>query len=690
MRSSDIATVIALAASACGTGSGTGTLVLDVRTDLRPAIEFAAVEVVAPPELGDRRHEATSDDDFLDGVRVARFELPRGEHRFELRLLERSGRVVTRSALSYVVSEGGIHAATVTLSRRCVELECADGQSCNRGRCGPDRCTEETPEACPPAECVTDGDCAALAAECGVARCAAGACLLDWDDGACAGARVCVPDVGCVEPPPSPATLFIGPEGDDDGPGTADEPLATWAVALARLAPSDTLGVLPGSYSPTDAGRLVVGCAPGDSACAGAPCAQGSADAPITVRAVEERAARLGTDGAGPALVVSGCRGWSFEGLVAEGGDFERQQAVAVVREGANVTLRRMLLRRANRLTNSPVLQITDTDDVLLEESEIYDFHLAGVALSEARGTILRRNFIHSREYPNLPDDYEQSGLCASCCLGIGDQGVLLDRSAASLLENNVIERVCQGVVGSAGATARVGGAAGDDHRLLGNVVIGASSNAYVFASACGGADPCDDPGLQLRRLLIRDSVALDSGTGFYARGVIEARLRNVTAIDSGGSDYVFDLPDANRGLTPSFTVENALDHDSDGSGGGYVLRDHEEYTIRRVHSSGNDTDFTGTDPSRVIEATRGDPELGSCRIAVPAGSRLSGAGLEGGDIGADVRLRYHDGVRSARGLWHASTRAFPCGAIVEGVNDDPSRACAGAHDRIGVTDDCF
>jgi hypothetical protein len=53
--------------------------------------------------------------------------------------------------------------------------------------------------------------------------------------------------------------------------------------------------------------------------------------------------------------------------------------------------------------------------------------------------------------------------------------------------------------------------------------------------------------------------------------------------------------------------------------------------------------------------------------------------------VGANVVFRYVEGVLTEEPLWRASTGAFPCGAIVAGVNDDPSQSCSGVHERLHV-----
>jgi hypothetical protein len=79
------------------------------------------------------------------------------------------------------------------------------------------------------------------------------------------------------------------------------------------------------------------------------------------------------------------------------------------------------------------------------------------------------------------------------------------------------------------------------------------------------------------------------------------------------------------------------------------------------------------------------DPALGGCLIYLPMASPLRGAGAGGRDVGAEVVYRYQDGLLTTERLWDAATEAFPCGAIVPGLNDDPTQSCIGVHQRLAV-----
>ena len=84
-------------------------------------------------------------------------------------------------------------------------------------------------------------------------------------------------------------------------------------------------------------------------------------------------------------------------------------------------------------------------------------------------------------------------------------------------------------------------------------------------------------------------------------------------------------------------------------------------------------------------ELSQVDPQMGSCIVFIPQSSPMKGAGKNGEDIGANILKRYEDGVLTDQTLWDADTGAFPCGAIVSGLNDVSSSSCFDVHERLNV-----
>src|SRR5262249_31128912 len=128
--------------------------------------------------------------------------------------------------------------------------------------------------------------------------------------------------------------------------------------------------------------------------------------------------------------------------------------------------------------------------------------------------------------------------------------------------------------------------------------------------------------------------------------------------------------------------------------GHGFLVSGQESWRIEWSNASGNHVDYGSPEPpgddaghirhSHVLDV----PEIGlgdtQCLIRIPDGSALKRAGKGGRDIGATIVHRYHDGKVTRQPLWDPSTGAFPCGAVVVGVNDGPIR-CSNVHERLNV-----
>lgn len=195
--------------------SSDGRLLVDVRTDLVPGVEFDRVVVDVGGSSGGDSRAASLGDDFVAGVRVADIA-GSGEVRFEARL-ERRGVVIAQRPAQVRVS--GTVGVTLTISRDCRGVACPTGgdptaEACVGGACVDPSCTEETPDACEP-ECELASDCP-TGATCATPVCRGGVCLLA--PSACADSEYCDPDGGCLPIPtdgcdPLPATaIAAGPE----------------------------------------------------------------------------------------------------------------------------------------------------------------------------------------------------------------------------------------------------------------------------------------------------------------------------------------------------------------------------------------------------------------------------------------------------------------------------------------------
>lgn len=511
---------------------------------------------------------------------------------------------------------------------------------------------------------------------------AALALLACGDDAPPGGARDAGPpaDAG-----PAGRTFWLATDGDgdDDADGSREAPFASFGHAFGVLEPGDTLVVRDGRYGPEVGTDLpLADCGSEATACGGEPCRDGRPEAPITVRAENERRALLDSDGNASALRVTRCAHWTFEGLHAEVGDHPdgsgAGSGVVYLQETTGVTLRRLLVARPNRYANLHMVWARNSVGTTVEECELYDFHRQGITIAGGSHAVIRRNYVASRDGADLPDGY------TCCCTDRAESGISILGAYQVLVENNVIEGACRGIdVAIENFTTSVNGPrAGEANRFLGNLVREAR-RGFEASSECEVA-PCP-PELRLSDIEVVDLVSIGTEDGIYMNGVERAVLRNVSSFEASDTDFWIVANPSPASAGSSFVVLDA--QDTGGGSYGYLVRDQAEGLVLRANSHGNDEALDVVDAT-VEEHTTVDPAFGSCRAWAPEGSPLRGAGAEGRDIGARVVLRYENGRQTDVPLWDPDTGAFPCGAVVEGVNDEashPGATCASVHERFGV-----
>ncbi|MEM9196135.1 MAG: hypothetical protein AAGF12_43625 [Myxococcota bacterium] len=169
---------LSLLLAGCDSGNA---LLVDLRTDLAPVDEFAAVEVIVERGSGTQRLSAGAlrSQDFFRGVRVAEYEdLEAGEYFVRARLLNGDGDVVLARQIRLDVSnDAGV---TLIATRDCLGVSCPDSEDptateCFAGRCTTPDCSSANRSACR-RECVTVLDCVDRMG-CTTPSCVEGACL---------------------------------------------------------------------------------------------------------------------------------------------------------------------------------------------------------------------------------------------------------------------------------------------------------------------------------------------------------------------------------------------------------------------------------------------------------------------------------------------------------------------------------
>jgi len=215
---------------ACPEDGGSSSLLLDLRTDLAPGVEFDAIEVeVRTPDgvaLAEIRDDADPDAPYGSGVRLAELDdLEPGPLRIETRLL--SGALVVAERPLVTELPEGPFGVTVLITKNCAGVACDDDLACVAQRCQDPACAPEAPERCDfEAECATAVDCDAP--PCASAQCVGGWCLAVPVVGACAAGSRCIASfAGCAPVDTggydTPRLLEGIPSAADDPAVTADE-----------------------------------------------------------------------------------------------------------------------------------------------------------------------------------------------------------------------------------------------------------------------------------------------------------------------------------------------------------------------------------------------------------------------------------------------------------------------------------
>lgn len=493
------------------------------------------------------------------------------------------------------------------------------------------------------------------------------------------------------------ATYYLSPAGSDSSAGTTlAAAWKTFAFAIPKLRPGDSLLLADGQYGKANSGLAVISCT-----ASGGNAVSGTQTAPITLRAVNERKAFIKGDGNGTPLRLGDCGWWIIEGLRVENADqgglpHTYFDALRVGGSAHDIVIRRNLVGKPNRYYNSQAINITyGPKNILIEENEVYDFHRWGIICFPETTThcVVRRNYVNPRDgRAGLPGDATGPlvALGAYCSRG-------------GIYENNIVEGV-RAAAGSPGGGGGIG-STGTSNRFYGNLArdlavpgfFATHHNNQSYGENCIGNDA-----------LFENNVVADSDTTGLSLGTVAgAIVKNHTSLRAYhglGANALYDrrvnsttFPDHDH--YPTVDVTNSLMVGNRYAG--YIVTQENLFVRRRFDHShgwnnpsgtwGSGTSGTNPDGSPVRLASPPappgdvDPRLGACMAWIPESSPMKQKGAGGSDIGANILYRYENGVLTNIPLWNPQTGAFPCGAVVAGVNDAPGRSCFDVHKRLNV-----
>ena len=477
------------------------------------------------------------------------------------------------------------------------------------------------------------------------------------------------------------ATYYISPTGNNSNPGTSQaSPWRTFTVAVSRMVCGDTLLLLNGTYTRSTSGYLHL---------ANRNC---SAGAPLTFRALQERQAWIAYDGQhdpsgnpqfDDGIGVINSAFLVFEGLRVSDVDSAAAWTNAVFVIGSHhITFRKMLVHNNNRFYNAHLFDLQNSSFLLIEDSELYNFHRHGMTLPD--NSIARRVYCNSRLFPcAIPG----GGTCFSAGLENqrGDACVALYPASNAIVENVISENNDHLVeINGSGLCT--------NNHVLGSVSLNDVNGAYNDSRGYAQVQ-------MIQNTVYQDFVAIGAGTnavpgsatfGFLCQGCLNVRCDNCTILNSvassgqGGHGFLTKDTDAAQYETPpSFFSDNSLLAGNAGFGA-YITTPTFQLDFTDFFANGGVSSPPVSDPRITNERTI-NPQLGTCRVYLPDASPLKTAGKNGGPIGANILYRYVDGNLTTQPLWNPTTGQFPCGATVAGLNNTAGNSCINVHERLNV-----
>lgn len=468
--------------------------------------------------------------------------------------------------------------------------------------------------------------------------------------------------------------FYLSPTGSDSATGTSSSsPWKTFTKAFSTLQCGDTLILLDGTYDGTNSGYARID---------NWHCTQAK---PLTIKAQNERKAYLAHDGTsaggGAGLYMTNSQYIIVEGLRATTVDNTCCGATNpfAVGSSTNITLRKLLGHNNNRKANSHIVDIQNSDHLLVEDVEIYNYHRHGVAAQNVNDSTFRRVYCNSRNWPaTCPGDF---GCDQESDPSGGDGCLAIYPGSRNIVENCMMEGHGHLVEMNVQGDTEV-----LDNRILGSVALEANQGGRVDTrgspqATCTGNqnDWCFG-----RRNHLEHFVAIHPlEQGWLNEAGQDTRCDNCSIINS--QSYGFNHKSYNIS-DPSFHGNNTLIVNATSSAV-TQFQPNGNCGLDYANITGGNTSVEGC---TLTHQNTANPTLGGCLVYLPDTSPLKGVGLNQADIGANILYRYKDGTLTTTPLWDTSTGAFPCGQTVAGVNDTTGNSCINVHTRLHVNaSDC-
>jgi len=458
------------------------------------------------------------------------------------------------------------------------------------------------------------------------------------------------------------ATRYLSPTGSDAALGTTTGTAwRTWAYAFGQTSCGDTLIVMDGVYPITTYGvpTLAKTC---------------TASTRYVIQSQNQRQAQISSDGSNYALLITGSAYVTIDGLYfrsadnncCSGSNFENVS----VQNSSFITITNSVVSHNNRYQNTAMIRLQNTDDSLVEDTELYSYHRHGLQFGgNSDRNVARRVYCNSRGYADISGGFP-SGFATrgdSCVINYPTGGTTI--AVDNVVENSISEGNGTGFWGETYNGPHRG-------KWYGNISFNDMISLLLKARGASLAQqPYQDD--------VRDFIGITPvGVCIQLRGNRETSVTNALCYDSSSNaGFLTDVEDVYPGSgIYSFTGTNLL---SVLNTTGFLITEMPTWTCENCKAFSNSTNYnpsSSVNYTPVNPPTATDPQLGACRVWRPDGSAA-----KTNNWGADILYRYVDGVLTTEPLWDVDTGAFPHGALVTGVNDVSGSSLYDVYTRLNV-----
>lgn len=421
--------------------------------------------------------------------------------------------------------------------------------------------------------------------------------------------------------PAQSTTYYISPAGSDANPGTEARPWLSFSHAInpSRATCGDTLILRDGTYGDgTSTGKILVNAL---------VCTQA---APFTIRAENQRRAKILDNGTGRAVQVVGSAFIVLDGLYARSTDTSgaTQGYPFFTNRNTAVTLKNLVGRNPNRYANTHVFAIENSDRVLIEDSEGYVFHRHCVETWKSSQVVARRIYCNPR------GGRISGGFGASNGLGSADAAMTMYPCRDCIQENTIADGTTSAMYLNEMNATYGRSILMSDSKVLGSICYKCNYGNGIYINSRNGSGLNYTP----QNIIIRDVAFIDHDT--YGAGVrvsdgVNILLDHLTGLSDQavGRTQLGISTDDNPGkgtlaADNSITVTNTLM-------AGYVsfgfrMTGFDTWTIDRAISHQNGTLFyppsNPSSPTQTFSNTvTSAHNMGTCKVWVPDGAAGKG-----------------------------------------------------------------